>query len=310
MTNGSSKKLWIPLIAILSVVFFPFYAFAVIITVQPEQSSSVLYDDQNGVVGSSVTYLPNVSGIVKTILLELYAPSGANNFAVIMFQCNSLQTGVQNVFTNCTQLFSSTTPVTALGLYGFSTSTNAMTLEASKYHYLYLGRSGDGNEVYVYGTNASTTFTTYAKDGVTGAPITATTTPFLQLQSEQFDTNNIIETSSANTFVIETLPCGITDLSGCFKNAVAWAFYPSADSFVKFSTLADQLKDRAPFGYFTSGKNALLGLNATSSTPAYTLATSSPIMATIFTPLRTGLTWVFLFGGVVWIYKRVTHVNV
>lgn len=109
--------------------------------------------------------------------------------------------------------------------------------------------------------------------------------------------------NSSSTPVI----CNTFDV-GCYvSNAFAWAFILPENSFSQFETLKDDIKYRAPFGYFTSAYSAIASLSAT-GTPEFTLATSSPIMALVFTPFRNGLLWLILFAGLFWLYKRLTEI--
>jgi hypothetical protein len=103
------------------------------------------------------------------------------------------------------------------------------------------------------------------------------------------------------------LNCGITDVSACVINAFAWAFSIDQSIFDKFDTLKNDIKNKPPFGYFTSAIGSMTGISAT-TTGAFTLGESSPIMTYIFTPLRSGLAWVLYFASLLWIYKRLTAI--
>lgn len=105
------------------------------------------------------------------------------------------------------------------------------------------------------------------------------------------------------------LPCDITHLDVCFENSLAFVFTPPAGSFDRFITLKDDIKDHAPFGYFSSAVASLNSLEGSTS-PAFVIATSSPFTTYIFLPLRTGLTWLIGFASLIWLYKRLTHVVV
>jgi hypothetical protein len=105
------------------------------------------------------------------------------------------------------------------------------------------------------------------------------------------------------------LTCGITDVSACVINAFAWAFSPDSTIFDQFATLKDEIKNKPPFGYFTSAIDSIATLNS-SSTHAFTLSESAPIMNLIFDPLRAGLAWVLYFGGLIWLYKRLSNITI
>jgi len=94
-----------------------------------------------------------------------------------------------------------------------------------------------------------------------------------------------------------------------FCNLFVYLFSPSADVFNRFNTLKDDLKDHAPFGYFTSAYNSLSALSG-SSTPAFALAEVTPIMTYIFTPLKTGLSWLIWIVALIFLYKRLTNIHI
>jgi len=101
--------------------------------------------------------------------------------------------------------------------------------------------------------------------------------------------------------------CDTFDVGCYFSSALSWAFVLPDGAFDPFIQLKDDLKDHAPWGYFTSAYSAINNLSAT-GTPAFTLATSSPITTYVFNPIRTGINWLLLLGGVFWLYKRSTDI--
>jgi hypothetical protein len=106
---------------------------------------------------------------------------------------------------------------------------------------------------------------------------------------------------------LATTTCSVTQIGGCFQNALAFLFYPSPDVLGQFQFLWQIVKAKPPFGYVTQTISALGTLNA-SSTPAFTIPTL-PLMDQIFTPLRTalaGLLWL-LFG--IAFYHRLKHID-
>lgn len=116
-------------------------------------------------------------------------------------------------------------------------------------------------------------------------------------------------TTTENIYQLATSTCGITNISGCFQNAIVWAFYPSQGSLAQFVTLKDEVIKKPPFGYFALISTTLNTLSA-EGVPLFSLATSTGVMTNIFTPLRTGLSmaiWL-LFG--VWCIKTFSHLNI
>lgn len=107
---------------------------------------------------------------------------------------------------------------------------------------------------------------------------------------------------------LATTTCSITQIGGCFQNALAFLFYPSPNALDGYATIWENIKNKPPFGYVTITIASLGGFGA-SSTPAFTFPVL-PLMDTIFTPLRTGigaLLWL-LFG--VMFYKRLRHLDI
>jgi hypothetical protein len=114
--------------------------------------------------------------------------------------------------------------------------------------------------------------------------------------------------NSSSTMLLATSTCSITNISGCFQNALVWALYPSQDALNNLATTSNQLKNTAPFGYLFVNLNAISALNA-SSTAAVTLMTLAPITTYIFHPLDVGLSSIFGFIFLVWFIKRVRAIQ-
>ena len=131
---------------------------------------------------------------------------------------------------------------------------------------------------------------------------------FNVISNEFLEVFGVDITDVDDLITLATTTCSITNLSGCFQNALVFAFVPAESSFDRFITLKDQLINKPPFGYFALLADGLSGLNATSSS-AFTLATEDNITNVIFDPIKTGLSWLlFVFFGV-WLYKRVVTIQ-
>lgn len=152
-----------------------------------------------------------------------------------------------------------------------------------------------------------------------------------EIESYLIDENEIQGTSDTNTFsVIEnplgeifgfdttnfddiqglaTTTCGITNLTGCFQNALVFAFYPSQSALQNFGNLIDEIETKPPFGYFTILTSSIEDLDG-STTPAFILATENNIYTNIFNPIRTGVTWLLWFVFGIWLYKRLTNIKI
>lgn len=78
--------------------------------------------------------------------------------------------------------------------------------------------------------------------------------------------------------------CGINNIFGCIKNAFIWAFIPQESIFDRWDSLWSRIENKPPFGYLTATKNALMGVNST-STPAFSFGTI-PFTDSIFDPIK------------------------
>lgn len=102
--------------------------------------------------------------------------------------------------------------------------------------------------------------------------------------------------------------CSLTNIGGCFKEALCWAFVPATESLPNFGTLGDMLKQKPPIGYWNGIAGELSAANIASGTPTFTLATSSAIYANIFSPIRTSLVWVFWIAFIMWTFIRLKNI--
>ena len=78
--------------------------------------------------------------------------------------------------------------------------------------------------------------------------------------------------------------CSISNLDGCFKNALIYVFVPEPDAFDKFTTIYENIENKPPFGYVTAVKNALAGITD-GATPAFAFG-DIPFQTTIFDPFK------------------------
>jgi len=78
--------------------------------------------------------------------------------------------------------------------------------------------------------------------------------------------------------------CSISNLDGCFKNALIFVFVPAPDAFDKFLGLYESIELKPPFGYVNAFKNALGGVGA-GITSAFDFG-SIPFINNIFDPFK------------------------
>ncbi len=109
---------------------------------------------------------------------------------------------------------------------------------------------------------------------------------------------------------LATSTCSITNLTGCFQNALVWAFYPPAGSLDIVTGLWPTISAKPPFGYFTVTQDSISGIGA-STTPTFALEQVAGITQYIFDPLDEALAaiWWAIFG--VWFFfNRVRHLQI
>jgi hypothetical protein len=102
--------------------------------------------------------------------------------------------------------------------------------------------------------------------------------------------------------------CSITDLAGCFQNAIVFLFYPSQSSLNDFSNLYDAIKDKPPFGYISAVQTSLQGINDT-GTSVFTLETMPILDTYIFTPVRTAIIWILWLAFIFMFYHRLKNIH-
>jgi hypothetical protein len=102
--------------------------------------------------------------------------------------------------------------------------------------------------------------------------------------------------------------CSITSITGCFKNAGIWLFYPSSDSIEKYNSFIELIQRKPPVGYFTIVKSSISGLSST-STSAFSITIPNSLKEYFFNPMDAGI------AGILWIYflfmfyKRLKHIQ-
>lgn len=113
-----------------------------------------------------------------------------------------------------------------------------------------------------------------------------------------------------NYGALATTTCDIGNISGCFQNALVWAFSPPSGSLDTVSNLWSQISHKPPFGYFTVTQGDISALGASTS-PTFVLGQVSGITTYIFDPIDTALAalWWAIFG--VWFFfNRLRHIQI
>lgn len=107
---------------------------------------------------------------------------------------------------------------------------------------------------------------------------------------------------------LATSTCSISNLSGCFQNAIAFLFFPSSTSLNRFINLKDEIQNKPPFGYATAYISVLDDLNSSASS-SFMLSIEDNISNNIFSPLREGLVKIIWFCFAVWVFNRLRHLD-
>lgn len=133
---------------------------------------------------------------------------------------------------------------------------------------------------------------------------TPTATTSVIIIGTGFDTGTT--TIDVNTMYTD---CGLTNLGGCFQNALVWAFVPSSGAISNYYTFTSSMNTKAPMGYFQVVKNNLNNLNSTSS-PAFVVVIPEHIKQYFFSPFDLGIAGILWFFFAINFYKRLKHITV
>jgi hypothetical protein len=103
--------------------------------------------------------------------------------------------------------------------------------------------------------------------------------------------------------------CSISSLTGCFKNALIWTFYPTQSTLDNWGSLKTKIETKAPIGYFFLVKNNINGLSAT-STKAFDIVIPRSLKNYIFIPFDTSIAAILWFFFIFNFYKRLKHITI
>ena len=120
---------------------------------------------------------------------------------------------------------------------------------------------------------------------------------------------NDYSTSTRGLAIYPEYECGITSLTGCFKNAIIWAFYPTQDTVDNYYSLLALIQTKPPAGYFFMVKDNISGLTAT-TTKAFNIVIPSSLKTYIFSPVDisvAAILWLFYIFN---FYKRLKHITI
>ena len=118
-----------------------------------------------------------------------------------------------------------------------------------------------------------------------------------------------IGTTTRGIFLYPEYICDITSITGCFKNALIWAFYPTQQTIEDFYNLQTLIQSKAPFGYFSVVKKSINSLSAT-STPSFSIIIPNSLKIYIFNPFDIAISsilWLFFLFN---FYKRLKYITI
>lgn len=320
MVATSKLKISIALIAVLTCVST---ADASILSLQTNLDSSMVMDGTQTYdpvpIASSVTYLPNIAGTAHSIIFRTNTIQTPHNWFLQWWSCPSIVNSITALYATCSRPFGAsgtTTTVFGDGYTVFSTSTNAWTFTVGSYWYFELQRSNDtgtGYMVQVYGTSATTTHTTFGLSNFYPS-IVATTTPYFQIQTEEFN-----QGASANGTFDFPLPPNdslSSNLTSAFsqwnilqtKFPLNWIFesYPILEALGTATATAPIADDSITFN--TSHLLALGYAQPATSSRTFTFFASNTLANVASVPgwssLRTLESYFLWIGLIWWVWSR------
>lgn len=124
--------------------------------------------------------------------------------------------------------------------------------------------------------------------------------------------NTGIGSDLASTTAILNYPepsdCGITNIGGCIKNVIVWAFFPSKDTLNLFTSLRSYITIKAPIGYFVGVQTGLTGLS-TGGTKAFNVTIPLHIKETFINPFDIAIAGILWFYFIINFYRRLKHIQ-
>jgi hypothetical protein len=160
-----------------------------------------------------------------------------------------------------------------------------------------------------YGTNIGTT--TVSECSMSSDDLAGFTNPLCLSGIKHFSFALLTDDADIwkPNFTSPDLSCESWDFGGLgigleICKALSFLFLPDSNHLNMFGDLFDTLANKPPFGYYTEIKNALLGINA-SSTPAFLFSAIGAIQTDIFTPIDFGIAGILWLFFAIWVIKRI-----
>lgn len=298
----------------------------------------------NGSGGNNWTFSPFTGGATAFYLTKYYGKAYLpfqllSNGTAYVQGCKDPTASNYNPLANAGGVLCEYKFTPSFSSFTFASSTQLVTITGnipSNYSTvgLYFTSKGNQNSAYDYTVNYTLTPGSFTKTFTIPMPATtsinsfytltaqllnATGTPsLLGVQYVYYDDRKIILNASAYGYSTSTAPmvltmpdedCSVLNISGCFKNAVKWAFVPDQEAINSYYNFVSLIQTKAPVGYYTVVKNNLSNLNS-SSTKAFNITIPPQLKNTIFNPFDLGLASILWFFFIVHFYKRLKTITV
>jgi len=190
---------------------------------------------------------------------------------------------------------------------------------------IYIEEKNDRDGVYRSGYSTTTGGITYPTHYLIPIPLSPELTGNTYLterlvssadRTRIFDQHTIIFQLSSTTAVqvadsgiYVQQDCSITNIGGCFYNALCGVFCPSKGAMNVYYNFIATIQTKPPVGYFMVVKNNLLNISST-STPAFGLTIPAHLKTIIFNPFDAGIAGILWFFFAIHLYKRLKIITV
>jgi len=112
-----------------------------------------------------------------------------------------------------------------------------------------------------------------------------------------------------NLLGLATSTCSISNISGCFQNALVMLFWPSASSTEKILGIGSLIAKKPPIGYFTAVANEIADITG-SSTPTMAITIPDGIIDLFFNPLNVAITGILWWFFAIHFWHRLKNLHI
>ena len=161
--------------------------------------------------------------------------------------------------------------------------------------------------------------TTTLQDGLYNVTTLLTVPPFGQFPGQAYDSTTTSFIVNESTFLalqssqygIATTTCNVSNIAGCFQNALVYLFWPNASAIASYSTFQALIYQKPPVGYFSLVQNALNGVTSTSSTSSIPWSSGTlSYGGSVFSSLRLGIAGILWFFFLIEFWHRIRNIKI